>query len=110
LFFVSRSITACVQTAYERTKKLLKEKSEELNIVANELLEKEIIFQQDLERLIGQRPFDALTNYQKATNGTEEDEENEEALAQTDTIEKLKSEVKSEVEHEGRDGSSDRED
>jgi AFG3 family protein len=42
----------------------------ELEIVAKELLEKEIIFQSDLERLIGKRPFEKETTYQEFTNGT----------------------------------------
>ena len=53
-----------VDTAYERTKALLKNKRKELEIVANELLEKEIIFQSDLERLIGKRPFKTQTTYE----------------------------------------------
>jgi len=32
-----------------------------------ELLEKEVLFQIDLERLIGKRPFDKPTNYEKHT-------------------------------------------
>jgi AFG3 family protein len=34
------------------------------------LLEKEILFQSDLERLIGKRPFAHQTTYEKFTNGT----------------------------------------
>ena len=37
-------------------------------IVAKELLEKEIIFQSDLEGLIGKRPFEKQTTYQAFTN------------------------------------------
>jgi cell division protease FtsH len=33
------------------------------------LLEKEIIFQADLERLFGKRPYESPTTYQKFTNG-----------------------------------------
>ncbi|MEL7062644.1 MAG: ATP-dependent zinc metalloprotease FtsH [Bacteroidota bacterium] len=46
-----------VTTAYERTKELLLTKRQELETVAQELLAKEIIFQQDLVRLIGPRPY-----------------------------------------------------
>ena len=35
------------------------------------------MFQTDLERLIGKRPFSSLTNYEKFTNG--QDEKREEA-------------------------------
>jgi AFG3 family protein len=34
------------------------------------ILEKEILFQSDLERLIGKRPFDKQTTYQQFTNGS----------------------------------------
>jgi cell division protease FtsH len=40
----------------------------ELEILAKELLEKEILFQADLERLIGKRPFEKETTYQAFTN------------------------------------------
>ncbi len=46
-----------VDAAYLRTKNLLIERSEELEKLAQELLEKEVLFKDDLERLIGPRPF-----------------------------------------------------
>ena len=49
---------------------LLKDKKDKLEIIAKELLEKEIIFQSDLDRLIGKRPFDRQTTYEEFTNGT----------------------------------------
>ncbi len=58
-----------IDSAFERTKNLLREHREHLEIIAKELLEKEILFQSDLERLIGKRPFANQTTYQKFTNG-----------------------------------------
>ncbi|MEM7658281.1 MAG: ATP-dependent zinc metalloprotease FtsH [Bacteroidota bacterium] len=46
-----------VEDAYERTKELLLEKRPELEIIAQELLKKEVLFEDDLVRLIGARPF-----------------------------------------------------
>ncbi len=66
---IDEEVKTLIEKAYERTKKLLNEKEDKLNIIANELLEKEIIYQNDLERLIGPRPFDTETTYQKFTNG-----------------------------------------
>jgi cell division protease FtsH len=43
---------------YVKAKKLLKEKHRELELLANELLNKEVLTKNDLERLIGKRPFD----------------------------------------------------
>lgn len=58
-----------IAQAYERTKALLRERAKELEIVAQVLLEKEIIFQADLEGLIGKRPFDSQTTYQEFVDG-----------------------------------------
>ncbi|MDH5475054.1 MAG: ATP-dependent zinc metalloprotease FtsH [Cyclobacteriaceae bacterium] len=58
-----------IDTSYKRSKELLSKRKEELEIIAKELLEKEIIFQADLERLIGKRPFEHQTNYDTYTNG-----------------------------------------
>ena len=57
-----------IAQAYARTKKLLMDKKAELEIIAKELLAKEIIFQNDLARLIGKRPFEKQTTYQAYTN------------------------------------------
>jgi cell division protease FtsH len=43
---------------YLRAQELLKDKRKELDALANLLLEKEVLFKDDLERLIGKRPFD----------------------------------------------------
>src|SRR5690606_5343075 len=65
---IDREVKGIITAAFERTKKLLIEHREHLDIVAKELLEKEIIFQSDLERLIGKRPFDHPTTYQRFTS------------------------------------------
>lgn len=46
-----------IDKAYQRTKDLLLSKQRELEVVAKTLLEQEVIFQQDLEELIGPRPY-----------------------------------------------------
>jgi len=65
---IDDEVRRLILDAYERTKQLLSEKRNELEIVAKELLAKEIIFQSDLEGLIGKRPFDRQTTYQAFTN------------------------------------------
>ena len=53
--------------------KLLTEKREQLEKIANKLLEKEILFQNDLENLIGKRPFkDNRVNIQESNNRSKE--------------------------------------
>lgn len=75
---IDAEVRSLIEGAYQRTKDLLKKHAEKLEIIASELLEKEIIFQSDLERLIGKRPFDDETTYETFTrniNGAEEKEE-----------------------------------
>jgi cell division protease FtsH len=69
---IDREVKRIVDECYERTKKLLLQHRQHLEAVAQELLKKEILFQNDLERLIGKRPFDKPTTYQQFTNGTEQ--------------------------------------
>ncbi len=71
---IDEEVRKLVGSAYQRTKKLLQDKKKELNILASELLEKEIIFQSDLEGLIGKRPFKKQTTYEAFTNGTDQPE------------------------------------
>ena len=54
-----------INEAYERTRALIIEHSEGLDRLAQALLAKEILFQHDLEVLIGKRPFDTKTTYQE---------------------------------------------
>jgi AFG3 family protein len=67
---IDREVKRIIDGAYERTKSLLEKHREHLDVIARELLEKEILFQADLERLIGKRPFEKLTTYQQFTNGS----------------------------------------
>lgn len=69
---IDKEVKGIIDDAFERTRALLIKHREKLDIVAKELLEKEIIFQSDLERLIGKRPFEHPTTYQRFTNGKDE--------------------------------------
>ena len=55
---IDSEVKRIVDNAYDRTKNLLLEKKEQLEKIAKKLLEKEILFQNDLEELIGKRPFE----------------------------------------------------
>ncbi len=61
---IDEEVIKLVDRAYTRTKELLTSKRNETDKIAKALLEKEIIFQADLENLIGERPFDSKTSYQ----------------------------------------------
>lgn len=89
---IDQEVKKLVEEAYQRTKKLLTDKKEQLEILAKELLDKEIIFQSDLENLIGKRPFEKETTYQAYTNSngkvkekTEPEAEVKEEVAETET-------------------------
>lgn len=92
---IDKEVKTLIEDAYIRTKKLLNKHREELNILANELLDKEVIFQQDLEGLIGKRPFDSPTTYEEFTNGQDKKKNNGKAK-----VKKPKEDVKAEVEKE----------
>lgn len=47
-----------IEQQYERAQQLLRDKRTELDALAKLLLEKEVLFKDDLEALIGKRPFD----------------------------------------------------
>ncbi|SIS86160.1 ATP-dependent zinc metalloprotease FtsH [Belliella pelovolcani] len=64
---IDEEVRKLITDAYDRTKKLLTERKPELEILAKELLEKEILFQTDLEKLIGKRPFGRETTYEAFT-------------------------------------------
>lgn len=69
---IDQEVKKIIDECYDRTKNLLSKHREHLEVIAKELLEKEILFQSDLERLIGKRPFDKLTTYQQFTNGSKD--------------------------------------
>ena len=60
-----------IDQAYQRTKQLLNDKRDGLEKLAEKLLEKEILFQSDLEEILGKRPFDNRTTYDEFVNGIE---------------------------------------
>ena len=54
---IDEEVRKIVSEVYGRTKALLLEKREQLDVLAKALLKKEILFKSDLEELIGHRPF-----------------------------------------------------
>jgi cell division protease FtsH len=55
---IDEEVRNLIEKAYLRTKALLTEKLENVKVLAQELLKKEVLYQADLERLIGKRPYD----------------------------------------------------
>lgn len=55
---IDREVRTIIEAEYERAKELLRNHRTELNALAEELLKKEVLYKDDLERLIGKRPYD----------------------------------------------------
>jgi cell division protease FtsH len=55
---IDEEVRKLIDEGYAITKKLLLEKKEQVRIVAEALLEREVLFQSDVEALIGKRPFE----------------------------------------------------
>ncbi|MFO7978069.1 MAG: ATP-dependent zinc metalloprotease FtsH [Bacteroidales bacterium] len=54
---IDEEISAIIESAYERAKKILSENRDKLIQLGDLLLEKEVIFKEDLEHIFGKRPF-----------------------------------------------------
>jgi AFG3 family protein len=55
---IDQEVRKLIDVAYERTKALLTEKKAQVEILAEKLLDKEVLFQSDVEALIGKRPYE----------------------------------------------------
>jgi AFG3 family protein len=56
-YLIDEEVRLLVDEQYKRAQELLKQHREELEILANALLEKEVIVKSDVEKLIGPRPY-----------------------------------------------------
>ncbi len=81
-----------IQSAYERTMELILEKREPLEILAKQLLEKEVLFQSDLVELIGKRPFKTNTTFEEFTKNLPNKENKEEKIIKETPAEETKEE------------------
>jgi len=66
---IDEEVRKLIADIYQKTKQLLLEKRDGLIALAEKLLEKEILFQSDLEEILGKRPFDHRTTYDEFVNG-----------------------------------------
>ncbi|WP_052272806.1 ATP-dependent zinc metalloprotease FtsH [Flavihumibacter solisilvae] len=55
---IDEEVRKLIDSAYDRTRELLTEKRQQVGILAEKLLDKEVLFQSDVEQLIGKRPFE----------------------------------------------------
>ena len=76
---IDDEISNIIEKQYKRALNILKKNSDKLTILAEYLLEKEVIFKDDLERIFGKRPFADKEDAEKAneTSKTEKETETE---------------------------------
>ena len=55
---IDEEVRKLIEKAYIRTKELLTQKKGDVELLAKELLKKEVLFKSDVEMLIGKRPFE----------------------------------------------------
>ncbi len=67
---IDQEVKKLIDRAYNSVLELLTNRREALEKIARALLDKEIIFQSDLEELIGPRPFAKATHYQEFTTSS----------------------------------------
>jgi len=70
---IDEEVRKIIGSAFKRTKDLLIKHIDHLEIIAKELLKKEVIYQSDLVRLIGPRPFKAHSSYEAYFENKNED-------------------------------------
>lgn len=58
---IDQEISALIEKEYNRAIKILEENKEKLEQLADILIEKEVIFKDDLESIFGKRPFESTT-------------------------------------------------
>ena len=74
---IDQEVRKLIDEAYERTKQLLRDKKEQVEKLAEKLLEKEVLFQSDVEALIGKRPYE-----EKKPLGVEDDKHHEGGISE----------------------------
>ncbi|XP_057449215.1 ATP-dependent zinc metalloprotease FTSH 10, mitochondrial-like isoform X2 [Lotus japonicus] len=74
---IDSEVREWVNKAYERTIQLIEEHKEHVAQIAELLLEKEVLHQDDLVRVLGERPFQASehTSYDRSKQGPQADDE-----------------------------------
>lgn len=80
---IDKEISKIIESQYKRAVQILSDNKDKLTSLANKLLEKEVIFKEDLEEIFGKRKFDEETF---------SEEINEESLKENDQNSESKSE------------------
>ncbi|KAH0640903.1 hypothetical protein KY285_037489 [Solanum tuberosum] len=86
---IDTEVREWVSKAYERTVQLIEKHKEQVAQIAELLLEKEVLHQEDLVRVLGERPFKSLepTNYDIFKQGFEEENKETKDNPENKTVE-----------------------
>ncbi|XP_042476243.1 ATP-dependent zinc metalloprotease FTSH 3, mitochondrial-like [Macadamia integrifolia] len=86
---IDNEVRDWVAKAYERTVQLIEEHKEHVAQIAELLLEKEVLHQEDLIKVLGERPFKSaeLSNYDRFKQGFLDEEEKSIETTETGTVE-----------------------
>jgi cell division protease FtsH len=82
---IDQEVSKLIETQYQRALQILSENKDKLTLLANKLLEKEVIFKEDLEEIFGKRPWVSEEETHTAVNQPPQ----EEAAIQSEAIEQL---------------------
>ena len=99
---IDEEVRKLIEQAYQFVKNMLSDRRDALEVIAKELLEKEILFQSDLEKLIGKRPYEKETSYQAYINRRS----NEEAAIHEEAVKHTLENDKGEMVAEDKDSSA----
>ncbi|MBT8190264.1 MAG: ATP-dependent zinc metalloprotease FtsH [Saprospiraceae bacterium] len=66
---IDDEVRKLIDEQYLKAQELLKERRNELNVLAQQLLENEVLLKSDVERLIGPRPFPDVDDFHPTLNG-----------------------------------------
>ena len=102
---IDKEVSRIIEEAYIKAKEVLSENKEKLTLLAEALLEKEVIFKEDLERIFGRRPGSAeveeaetVTPESEASSETEQEAPAETVAEESETEDKTSSETNTEDE------------
>lgn len=86
---IDEEVREWVTKAYKRTVELIEEKKEQVATIAELLLEKEVLHQEDLVRVLGERPYKPaeLTNYDRFKQGFQEEPDKGSQVSEKQTSE-----------------------
>lgn len=89
---IDEEVSKLIENAYQRTLKILSENKDKLTLLADKLLEKEVIFRDDLELIFGKSKFEEELKEEKKISKKENTIEKKEPLVDQDVIAKSQKE------------------